>query len=54
MLIFFLLIGRYLDFNVKQKAFNIARDLNIVSNIAVNIIEKGKKKIISAKNLKKI
>ena len=33
MLTFFLLIGRYLEFSVKKKAFNIAANFNLLAAI---------------------
>jgi len=53
MLIFFLLIGRYLDFNVRRKAMSVASDLMLLSASSATIIENGQNKIIPAKEIKK-
>ncbi len=58
MLVFFLLIGRYLDFSARKKAFGVAGDLMMLSGISATIIErenhKGEKyKIVLAKDLQK-
>jgi Cu2+-exporting ATPase len=53
MLIFFLLIGRYLDFSARKKAFGIVGDLLLLSGTSATIIENGKHKIIASKDLKK-
>ncbi|MFT5702919.1 MAG: Cu2+-exporting ATPase [Rickettsiales bacterium] len=53
MLIFFLLIGRYLDFSTRKKAFGIVGDLMMLSGISATIIENSQHKIIAVKNLKK-
>lgn len=53
MLVFFLLIGRYLDFSARRKAFSITRDLMMLSGVSATIIDNGKNKIIASKDLKK-
>ncbi|MFT6331944.1 MAG: Cu2+-exporting ATPase [Lentimonas sp.] len=53
MLIFFLLIGRYLDFSTRKKAFGIVGDLMMLSGISATITENAKHKIIAVKNLQK-
>jgi Cu2+-exporting ATPase len=53
MLIFFLLIGRYLDFSARRKAFSITGDLMMLSGISATIILDGKHKIIASKDLQK-
>jgi len=53
MLIFFLLIGRYLDFSARRKAFSITGDLIMLSGISATIIEGEKHRIIASKNLQK-
>jgi P-type Cu2+ transporter len=54
MLIFFLLIGRYLDFITRRKALNVSQDFALLNaTSAVIIDENGKHKVILAKNIKK-
>ncbi len=53
MLIFFLLIGRYLDFSARRKAFSITGDLIMLSGISATIIEGEKHRTIASKNLQK-
>ncbi len=54
MLLFFLLIGRYLDFLTRNKALSIAYDFSLLNAISAVIIDKyGKNKVILAKNIKK-
>ncbi len=53
MLIFFLLIGRYLDFSARRKAFSITGDLMMLSGISATIILDGKHKVIASKDLQK-
>lgn len=54
MLIFFLLIGRYLEFIVRRKALSISDDFSLLSAKSAIILDKnGKNKIIAAKNIKK-
>ncbi|MES2677832.1 MAG: heavy metal translocating P-type ATPase metal-binding domain-containing protein [Pseudomonadota bacterium] len=53
MLIFFLLIGRYLDFSARRKAFSITGDLMMLAGISATIILDGKHKIIASKDLQK-
>ncbi len=54
MLIFFLLIGRYLDFITRKKALNISQDFALLNATSAVIIDKnGKNKVILAKNIKK-
>lgn len=53
MLIFFLLIGRYLDFSARKKAFFLTGDLIMLNSVSATIIENGQNKIIANKNLKK-
>ncbi len=54
MLIFFLLIGRYLDFSTRRKAMSVARDFSLLGAISAVIFDKnGKNKVILAKNIKK-
>ncbi len=53
MLIFFLLIGRYLDFSARRKAFSITGDLMMLSGISATIILNEKHKIIANKDLQK-
>lgn len=54
MLIFFLLIGRYLDFLVRKKAMFVARDFSLLSaTSAVVLDENGRSKVILAKNIQK-
>ena len=51
MLIFFLLIGRYLDFSARKKAFSITTDLIMLSGTSATIIVDEKHKIVASKNL---
>ncbi|MCE3254848.1 MAG: ATPase [Rickettsiaceae bacterium] len=51
MLIFFLLIGRYLDFSARKKAFSITADLILLAGTSATVIIDGKHKIIAGKNL---
>ncbi|HLD76777.1 MAG TPA: heavy metal translocating P-type ATPase metal-binding domain-containing protein [Rickettsiales bacterium] len=51
MLCFFLLIGRYLDFKVRKKTFNVAREFSLLSSNFARIIEDGKTKIIPSKEI---
>jgi P-type Cu2+ transporter len=51
MLIFFLLIGRYLDFKARKKTFNIAREFSLLSSNFARIIEDGKVRIIPSKEI---
>lgn len=54
MLIFFLLIGRYLDFSARKKANFIARDFAILSSVSAVILNKnGQSQVILSKNIKK-
>lgn len=53
MLIFFLLIGRYLDFAARRKAFGITGDLMMLSGTSATIIEDEKNKIVAVRDLKK-
>lgn len=54
MLIFFLLIGRYLDFRARKKAFDIAKEFSILSANFARLIENDNNiKIIATKNIKK-
>lgn len=54
MLCFFLLIGRYLDFKVRKKAFDVGREFSLLNaNYARIIDENGAVKVIAAKNLQK-
>ncbi|MFT6076964.1 MAG: Cu2+-exporting ATPase [Rickettsiales bacterium] len=53
MLIFFLLVGRYLDFSARKKAFGIVGDLLLLGGTSATIIENGKHKIIAGKDLAK-
>jgi len=53
MLIFFLLVGRYLDFSARRKAFSIVGDLMMLSGISATIILGNKHKIIASKDLQK-
>ncbi len=53
MLLFFLLIGRYLDFSSRKKAFSIATDLMMLASNSATVIIEGKNKIIASKNLQK-
>jgi len=53
MLIFFLLIGRYLDFKARKKAFAIATEFSLLaSNYARQILPNKEIKIISSKDIK--
>jgi Cu2+-exporting ATPase len=53
MLVFFLLIGRYLDFKARKKAFDIAKEFSLLfANHARLIQSDGKIKIISTKEIK--
>jgi len=53
MLIFFLLIGRYLDFKVRKKAFAIAAEFSLLSaNYARKIEADGQIKIIASKDIR--
>lgn len=53
MLTFFLLIGRYLDFKAKKKAFDVSREFSLLSANFARIIDKnGQIKIMAAKNVK--
>jgi Cu2+-exporting ATPase len=53
MLIFFLLIGRYLDFKARKKAFAIATEFTLLaSNYARQILPNGEIKIIASKDIK--
>ncbi|MDA0901803.1 MAG: heavy metal translocating P-type ATPase metal-binding domain-containing protein [Proteobacteria bacterium] len=52
MLIFFLLIGRYLDFSARRKALSISSDLMMLVGSSANIIdEDGQVKSIAAKKV---
>ena len=52
MLVFFLLIGRYLDFQARKKAFSIAAAFSLLSaNYARLITENGEIKIIATKDV---
>lgn len=53
MLIFFLLIGRYLDFKARKKAFSVATQFMMLSASFARIENNDKVKIIATKNLKK-
>jgi len=52
MLVFFLLIGRYLDFKARKKAFTIATEFSLLAaNYARQVLEDGGIKIIASKNI---
>lgn len=52
MLVFFLLIGRYLDFKARKKAFAIATEFSLLAaNYARQVLEDGGIKIIASKNI---
>lgn len=52
MLVFFLLIGRYLDFKARKKAFAIATEFSLLaSNYARQVLPDGSIKIIASKNI---
>jgi Cu2+-exporting ATPase len=53
MLIFFLLIGRYLDYKVRRKAFSIATDFALLAGSFAKIEFDSKVKIIPLKEVKK-
>ena len=53
MLIFFLLIGRYLDYKVRKKAFNVATDFALLAGSFAKIEFDSKVKIILLKEVKK-
>lgn len=53
MLVFFLLIGRYLEFKTKKKAFEVVSKMTLLSGKTANLIDKnGEIKIILTKDLK--
>ncbi len=53
MLIFFLLIGRYLDFKVRKKAFAIAAEFSLLcANYARLVASDGQIKIIASKDIR--
>ena len=53
-LCFFLLIGRYLDFKTRKKAFDVGLEFSLLSaNFARIVNDDGSLKIIAAKNIKK-
>ncbi len=52
MLIFFLLIGRYLDAKARRKAFNIAAEFSLLAASFGRVIEQNAVKIIPSKKLK--
>ncbi len=52
MLIFFLLIGRYLDAKARRKAFNIAAEFSLLAASFGRVIEQNEVKIIPSKKLK--
>jgi Cu2+-exporting ATPase len=52
MLIFFLLIGRYLDFKARKKAFAIATEFSLLQVSFGRVEENSKIKILPAKNLR--
>lgn len=51
MLIFFLLVGRYLDLKARKKAFAIATEFSLLAASFGRVFENGKIKILPAKNL---
>ena len=52
MLVFFLLIGRYLDFKARKKAFAIATEFSLLAaNYARQVLDDGSIKIIASKNI---
>ena len=52
MLVFFLLIGRYLDFKARKKAFAIATEFSLLqANYARQVLEDGSIKIIASKKI---
>ncbi len=52
MLVFFLLIGRYLDFKARKKAFAIATEFSLLAaNYARQVLSDGSIKIIASKNI---
>ena len=52
MLVFFLLIGRYLDFKARKKAFAIAAEFSLLAaNYARQVLPDGSIKIIASKNI---
>lgn len=51
MLVFFLLIGRYLDFKMRKKAFNIATEFTLLLASFGRIEQDNKIKVINAKKL---
>lgn len=54
MLIFFLLIGKYLDFRARKQAFDIAKEFSLLSaNFARVVKDDNQIEIISTKNIKK-
>jgi Cu2+-exporting ATPase len=53
MLIFFLLIGRFLDFSARQKAFSITRDLMMLAGTSATVIIDQQHKVVASKNLQK-
>lgn len=53
MLIFFLSIGRYLDFKARKKAFNIALEFNLLNASFGRVLDGQKIKILPIKDLKK-
>lgn len=53
MLIFFLLIGRYLDFQARKRAFGIAREFSLLSASFARLVQgDGQIKIIASKDIK--
>ncbi len=52
MLLFFLLIGRYLDLKARKKAFSITTEFTLLSASFGRIEEDGKIKILSSKDLR--
>ena len=54
MLVFFLLIGRYLDFKVRKKAFSTISKLNLLAGNMANLVTKnGEIKMILNRDIKK-
>ncbi|MSP33956.1 MAG: heavy metal translocating P-type ATPase, partial [Rickettsiales bacterium] len=52
MLVFFLLIGRYLDFKARKRAFAIATEFSLLAaNYARQVLEDGSIKIIASKKI---
>jgi len=54
MLVFFLLIGRYLDFKARKKAFDLAREFTLINSSYARLVnEEGLIKIIASKDIKR-